>query len=96
MFETICTEFKVAWANLLIMHDGSNVYHDVLRAKILQYWELLCTLFMLVSSKVNDWIDDLNEFIVCISHDEGSHAPDLEVEVVDQVSLLIEVLCGRE
>ena len=76
------------------MYDRSNVDDDVLCAKILQNWELLRILLVLATREVYQRINDLNQLVLPISHDESAHASDLEIKVVDEVTFLIEVSRG--
>ena len=78
------------------MYDRSNVDYDVLCAEILKHRKFLRIILVLLSSKVDEWINDLNELILSVCHDEGTDASDLEIKIVYQVALLVEVCSGGE
>ena len=87
-------KLELILSSFLIVYYRSNVDDDVLCAKILQNWELLRILFVLATREVYQRINDLNQLVLPISHDESAHASDLEIKVVDEVTLLIEVSRG--
>lgn len=77
------------------MADGSHVDDKVLGSEILvdRLWSLW-TLFLLSREGTGDvvgWVDHCKHFVVHLIHHKSADAFNRKVEVIDEVSLLIEV-----
>ena len=81
--EAISRKIKLVLACSLVVDDRSNVDYDVLCAEILKHRKFLRIFLVLISSKVDEWINDLNELILSVCHDESTDASDLEIKIVD-------------
>ena len=79
------------------MNQSSDVHNDVLCTEVLQDGEPLEALFRLLleGGQVYDWVYNLDELIVEVRHDKGTDTANGEVEIIDEISLLIEVGGGR-
>ena len=90
-------ETEVTVVSRFIVHQGSYVHNNILGAEVLQDRELLEALFRLLleGGQVYDRVNNLDELIVEVRHDKGTDTANREVEIIDEVSLLIEIGGGR-